>query len=186
MARPPKWMLDYRMPPLRPYWQAINRQEREAQAQVRANRKARDKRRAKCRCDAYRFPHRPGGGLCRHPDPPATRWQDAQAAQIAEEIDDFRQQIGHEPTEYQKALITQSIKRPSRAYRRRYAGRRRQIARNNGFHPIRDRAAIDRLVPWALALAKQLHDQFPKHKYRNMTITDKGITAHWTTAGPTM
>lgn len=24
----------------------------------------------KCTCEAYNFPHRPGGGLCRWPDPP--------------------------------------------------------------------------------------------------------------------
>ena len=27
-----------------------------------------------CRCVAYAWPHRPGGGLCRWPDPPAYRW----------------------------------------------------------------------------------------------------------------
>ncbi|QXD15806.1 hypothetical protein GQ464_002335 [Rhodocaloribacter litoris] len=26
-----------------------------------------------CRCAAYDWPHRPGGGLCRWPDPP--RWR---------------------------------------------------------------------------------------------------------------
>ena len=29
----------------------------------------------KCRCRAYAFPHRPGGGLCRWPDPPAREMQ---------------------------------------------------------------------------------------------------------------
>lgn len=26
-----------------------------------------------CKCAAYRWPHRPGGGLCRWPDPPLYR-----------------------------------------------------------------------------------------------------------------
>src|SRR4051812_26733024 len=71
------------LPPLRQYWQQINLQEREAVAYKRARRKQTDKARPKCRCDAYRFPHRPAGGLCRYPDPPAARWQDAQATEIA-------------------------------------------------------------------------------------------------------
>ena len=29
------------------------------------------RKRATCTCAAYRWPHRPGGGLCRWPDPPA-------------------------------------------------------------------------------------------------------------------
>lgn len=29
----------------------------------------------KCSCAAYPFPHRPGGGLCRWPDPPLSRLQ---------------------------------------------------------------------------------------------------------------
>jgi len=33
------------------------------------------KRRLKCRCAAYPWPHRPGGGLCRYPDPPLETWQ---------------------------------------------------------------------------------------------------------------
>jgi len=37
--------------------------------------KARSKRRRKCRCAAYPWPHRPGGGLCRYPDPPLETWQ---------------------------------------------------------------------------------------------------------------
>jgi hypothetical protein len=37
--------------------------------------KARSKRRPKCRCAAYPWPHRPGGGLCRYPDPPAATWK---------------------------------------------------------------------------------------------------------------
>lgn len=139
--------------PLRDYWRAVNRQERQAKAEARAAHKVRDQRRPKCRCEAYPWPHRPGGGFCRTPDLPVERWQP----------------------------------RPgSRLYQKRYVGLRRQIARANGLHPIRDRAAIDALMPQALALAKKLHCQYPKYKYRNMEITDTGIAGHWTTAGPTM
>jgi len=141
------------MPPLRQYWQEINRQEREAKAQERAEHNARDQRRPRCRCEAYPWPHRPGGGLCRYPDHPLERWQP---------------------------------KPGSRLYRKRYAGLRRQIARANGLHPIRDRAAIDALMPRTINLAKELHRQHPKYKYRNMEITDNGVTGYWTTAGPTM
>jgi hypothetical protein len=64
----------WRWPPLRQWWQEINRDERAVKAKERADRKARDKKRAKCRCEAYPWPHRPGGGFCRHPDPPIQRW----------------------------------------------------------------------------------------------------------------
>jgi hypothetical protein len=40
------------------------------EAALRALRKAQDQKRAKCRCKAYPWPHRPGGGLCRWPEPP--------------------------------------------------------------------------------------------------------------------
>src|SRR5688572_28245541 len=90
--RPSEWGL-----PLRQHWQLGNRIDGAAQAQRRAQRKSRDKKRRKCRCDAYKFPHRPGGGLCRRPDPPAMRWQDAQAAEVAARVAKFRKQWG-EPT----------------------------------------------------------------------------------------
>ena len=35
------------LPPLREWWQEINRQERQAQAELRAKRKARDKKRSR-------------------------------------------------------------------------------------------------------------------------------------------
>jgi hypothetical protein len=73
-----------------------------------------------------------------------------------------------------------------RPYRKRYAGILRQIARANSLHPIRDRQAIEALMPRVLAQAKGLHRKQPKLKYRNMEITDNGVTAWWTTAGPTM
>jgi hypothetical protein len=65
----------FRLPPLRAYWQAANRNDRDYEAEQRAKRKARDKKRKKCRCKAYPWPHRPGGGLCCWPDPPVERWQ---------------------------------------------------------------------------------------------------------------
>jgi hypothetical protein len=141
------------LPPLRQYWQEINRHEREADAHERADRKARDKRRAKCRCEAYPWPHRPGGGFCRFPDPPLERWQ---------------------------------RKTTGRPYRFRYAGILRQIAPNNGLHPIRDRALIAALMPRVLWQAKQAKRQCPRGKYRNMEITERGVAACWQTAGPLM
>src|SRR5687767_5130043 len=123
MARPTKGIAAENaalgLPPLRQYWREINRQERQAQAEERAKRKARDKKRSKCRCAAYPWPHRPGGGFCRHPDPPTERWQP---------------------------------KPGGRPYRKRYAGILRQIARASGLHPIKDRAAIEALMPSRLLL----------------------------------
>ena len=139
--------------PLRDYWRECNRHDREVAAWHRAQRKAHDKKRAKCRCEAYPWPHRPGGGFCRWPDPPVEKYQ---------------------------------RKPGGRPYRKRYAGLLRQIARNNGLHPIRDRAAIEALMPRTLILAKQLHEQRPNYKYRNMEIIENGVRGHWTTAGPTM
>jgi hypothetical protein len=76
MGRPPKWLkLDELGGPLRQYWQEVNRRQRQADAKQRAQRNARDKRRPKCRCEAYPWPHRPGGGFCRWPEPPAQKWQ---------------------------------------------------------------------------------------------------------------
>jgi hypothetical protein len=170
---------------LREYWQEINRQERLAQAEQRAKRKARDKKRRKCRCDAYKFPHRPGGGLCRYPDPPAVRWQDAQAAEIAARVAKFRERWG-EPTAEQMSDLTALTTKPYRPYRDRYAGIRRQVARNNGLHPIRDRVLIESLMPRAVAQAKQIKRQCSRVKYRNMEITETGLRGNWQTAGPMM
>ena len=58
------------LPPLRQYWQDIRRYQREVRVAARGQQKARDKGRRKCNCDAFVFPHRPGSGLCRWPDPP--------------------------------------------------------------------------------------------------------------------
>ena len=142
-------------PPLRQYWQEINRQERQAAALERAKRKARDKKRRKCRCEAYPWPHRPGGGLCPSPDPPVERWQPKQHSEY-------------------------------RPYAGRYAGLRRQIARANGLHPIRDRAEIEALMPGAMALAKHLKRLHPEYKYRNMEIAKTGLRGNRQTAGPMM
>ena len=74
----------------------------------------------------------------------------------------------------------------SRPYRNRYAGLRRQIARANGLHPIRDRAAIEAKMAGVVAVARQVHRQQPRCKYRNMEITETGVRGYWTSAGPTM
>jgi hypothetical protein len=155
MGRPPKEWAAIGLPPLREYWREINRQERQARAHERAKRKTRDKKRRKCQCEAYPWPHRPGGGLCRSPNPPLERWQ-----------------AKHD--------------RKHRPYRRRYAGIRRQIARANGLHPIKDRAAIEALMAGVMALAKRLKHRYPTLKYRNMEITETGLRGNLQTAGPMM
>lgn len=155
MARPsdPAAEINAAFGPLRQYWQEINRHDREIAAYQRARRKARDQKRRKCRCEAYPWPHRPGGGFCRYPDPPIERWQP---------------------------------KPGGRPYRKRYAGILRQIARANGLHPIRDRAAIEAMMPRVLAQAKQLKRRHPKLKYRNMEIMENGVAGQSQTAGPMM
>src|SRR5436190_19333429 len=75
MGRASKQIEALGLPPLREWWRQINHDERQAKAEERAKRKNRDKRRRKCRCEAYPWPHRPGGGLCRWPEPPLQRWQ---------------------------------------------------------------------------------------------------------------
>ena len=47
----------------------------ERQARLAELAKARLKRRPKCRCAAYPWPHRPRSGFCRHPDPPLETWK---------------------------------------------------------------------------------------------------------------
>jgi len=182
---PMKQPADFDFPLLRQYWQEINRQERQVQSQKRAKRQAQDKRRRKCKCEAYKFPHRPGGGLCCYPDPPAVRWQDAQAAEIDARVAKFRQRWG-EPTAEQMADLRALTTKPHRPYRDRYAGIRRQIARANRLHPIRDRDLIQSLVSRALPLAKQAKRQCPRIKYRNIKLTETGVSAQWQTAGPMM
>jgi hypothetical protein len=142
-------MLAAAFPPLRQHWREINRLERATQAQERAKRKARDKKRRKCRCEAYPWPHRPGGGLCHYPGPPVARWRDTQAAAIAKRVDLFSECCG-KPTPQQMVNLTALETKPHRPYLQRYAGIRRQIARANGLHPIRDRALIESLMPRVL------------------------------------
>jgi len=185
MGRPPKDWAELGLPPLRQYWQQINREERKADAELRARRKATNKKRAKCRCEAYKFPHRPGGGLCRYPDPPAVRWQDAHRAKVAAEVAKFKALWG-EPTAEQLAELITYVMKQRRPYRNRYAGIRRQIARANGLHPIRDRAVIEALMPLVVAQAKALKRQAPRAKYRFMEITQNGVAAQWQDAGPMM
>jgi hypothetical protein len=70
---PPEVFAEW-LPPLRVYWRRIN-QEKQAQRRLRRERKKTvDRARPKCRCEAYPWPHRPKGGLCRFPDPPVERW----------------------------------------------------------------------------------------------------------------
>ena len=154
VGRPSKLIADLKnalgFPPSREYWRAINLSVRQARARRRARQKVRDKRRPKCRCEAYPWPHRPGGGFCRHPDPPLEKWKP---------------------------------KAGSRPYRKRYVGLRRQIARANGMHPIKDRAAMDVYIPRTLALAKHFKRQCPRLRYRNVFITETGIRGEITDAG---
>ena len=67
----------------------------------------------------------------------------------------------------------------------------RQIARNSGMHPVKDRDLIKQLMPRMLFLAKQLRAQCPRVKYRNMEVTEVApgewkMSGKWTTAGPRM
>lgn len=69
-----------------------------------------------CSCAAYRWPHRPGGGLCRWPGAPAAEH------------------------------------RPARPFyprpRVRLRGKVRDKVLGAGLHPIRDRIAIQRIMPY--------------------------------------
>jgi hypothetical protein len=156
--------------PIRQHWASINQYNRARYAQELADHKVRDKRRSRCRCDAYKFPHRPGGGLCRYPEPPAVRWQDAQAAEIAERVAKFRERYG-EPNAEQMADLAALTTKPHRPYRKRYAGIVRQICRANGLNPIRDKGLIRDLMPAVLDFARQLKTQKPTARYRNVQIT---------------
>jgi hypothetical protein len=161
MAHPPKWIAESNaemgwLPSLRNHWRTINCRQRQADAQVRAHRKARDKHRPKCRCGAYPWPHRPRGGLCRWP-----RWPDPPLERYVR-------------------------RKPRKRYGERYAGLLRQIARTNGLHPIRDRAQIERIMPAVLRLAKYLKQQCPRIKYRNILITETGVRGVFQTPGPRM
>jgi hypothetical protein len=71
-----------------------------------------------------------------------------------------------------------------RPYRNRYQGLRRQIARANGLHPIKDRVAIDILLPGALALAKQAKERLPRMRYREVEITAAGVRVQLPRSGP--
>jgi hypothetical protein len=91
----------------------------------------------------------------------------------------------------QMADLAALTTKPYRPYSKRYGGILRQIARNNGLHPIRDRAIIQAIMPTVLRTAKQLKRQSPRAKYRNMEIIEADqrrttVRGVWTTAGPTM
>jgi hypothetical protein len=149
MGRPFK-MLQGLMP-LDVWWRVINHRKKQAKAALREKRKAHDKGRRKCRCEAYPWPHRPGGGFCRHPDPPLQCWQ---------------------------------RKEHRRPYRKRYAGLRRQIARANKLHPIKDRELIQELVPHALEMAKLVKERNKRVRYREVEITDRGVCVYLPQIGP--
>ncbi|MCC7350042.1 MAG: hypothetical protein IT446_05680 [Phycisphaerales bacterium] len=139
---------------LRDYWLDLNRQARAMREHRLEQMKAVMKGRPKCRCHAYPWPHRPGGGLCRWPDPPTEIYQ---------------------------------RKKSARPYRQRYAGLVKQICRNNGLHPIKDKAAIQSIMPTIVLLARELKRREPRAKYRNMELTSNGsLKAVWQTAGPCM
>lgn len=56
--------------------------------------------------------------------------------------------------------------KPTRPYSSQYAGLRREIARNNGWHPIRDKALIQKRLDLVLLSAKHIKKQNPKIRYR--------------------
>jgi hypothetical protein len=76
------------------------------------------KPRARCTCRAYRFPHRPNSGNCRFPDPPAITAAD-------------------------RAIVPELL----RTGRIGARGIRRRILELYGFHPIRERHRIVKLLP---------------------------------------
>lgn len=130
------------LPPPRLFHRMCAAEDREIAEARKQHRKALDEQRPKCGCKAYPWPHRPAGGLCRHPDPPTEVWKP---------------------------------KEKRRRYRNRYTGLRRQIARANGLHPIKDREAIERLIPKAIQHAKRVHAKHPKAPYRTTTLTETGV-----------
>lgn len=71
-----------------------------------------------------------------------------------------------------------------RPYRGRYAGLRRQIARANGLHPIKDRGQIQALLPGAISVGKQIKRQKPQMRFRNLEITETGVTVYLPGCGP--
>jgi hypothetical protein len=124
------------------------------------------------------------------PDPPAVHWNDAQAAEIAARVAKFKQHYG-EPSPEQMADLIALTTRPTRPYRDRYAGIRRQICRNNNLNPIRDRELIDRIMLTVVMQAKQIKRQTPRSKYRNIQILEASgyrtvVQGVWTSAGPQM
>jgi hypothetical protein len=87
------------------------------------------KPRPTCTCPAYRWPHRPGGGNCRHPDPPLATWQG---------------QPGRHPG---------TFGRPSGGS----SACRKRILVWYHLHPIRDRAYIRRWLPKLYAAVSRRH-----------------------------
>lgn len=112
-------------------------------------------------------------------------WQDAQAAEIAERMAKFKAKYGEPLPEQMHDLIALTTK-PTRPYRNRYAGLRREIARNNGWHPIKDKALIQKRLDLVLMSAKHIKKQNPKIRYRSMEITETGVIGYAQTIGPLM
>jgi hypothetical protein len=79
--------------------------------------KTRRRGRRRCTCKAYPFPHRTGGGLCCHPDPPAAVWQGRPGR--------------HPPSGVR--VWGSSIKQ--------------RLLKTYELHPIKDRAKIRRFLP---------------------------------------
>lgn len=77
------------------------------------------KPRSTCTCAAYPWPHRPGGGLCRYPDPPHQTWEG---------------QAGRHPGTFGRVSGGSS-------------SMRRRLLSRYGFHPVRDRDRIRRWLP---------------------------------------
>jgi hypothetical protein len=71
-----------------------------------------------------------------------------------------------------------------RPHRERYTGLRRQVARANGLHPIKDRQAIAELVSNALRMAKEVKEKVPRMRYREVEITQTGVRVHLPSSGP--
>jgi hypothetical protein len=165
-------------PPLRNYWRDIVRHDLAAEAQQRQQRKARDRNRAKCRCDAYKFPASAAERvvsfsgsvpLCvgRMPKRPRLRPGWRSSGRSAE----------NRPRSRWTDLVALTTK-PHRPYNRRYAGLRRQLIRASGLHPINDRKLIDVLMPRLIESAKQLKRANRRLKYRNMRLSDVKVTGN--------
>jgi hypothetical protein len=95
----------------------------------------------------------------------------------------------HRPTggrcRYPDPPLEPWVRKPgSRRHATRHLGLRRQIARANGLHPIRDRKFIDDLIPLILKDAKLRKMSDKRFRYRNIQITPIGLYYHASGCGP--